>query len=52
MAQKSSSLTKFWLELKRRKVFRVVAMYAGAAYVHQAYLHIQEVEKAVNSQNL
>jgi len=29
----SYSLKKFWRELKRRKVFRVVAIYAGAAFV-------------------
>lgn len=29
----SNGLKKFWWELKRRKVFRVVAMYAGAAFV-------------------
>ena len=27
------NLQRFWLELKRRKVFRVVAVYAGAAFV-------------------
>ncbi|HDS06360.1 MAG TPA: tetratricopeptide repeat protein [Bacteroides sp.] len=26
-------ISRFWQELKRRKVFRVVAMYAGAAYI-------------------
>jgi len=25
--------TNFWQELKRRKVFRVIVMYAAAAYV-------------------
>ena len=29
----SNKLNQFWNELKRRKVFRVIAMYAGAAYV-------------------
>jgi len=29
----SHNLKKFWWELKRRKVFRVLAMYAGAAFV-------------------
>jgi len=27
------NLQRFWQELKRRRVFRVVAMYAGAAFV-------------------
>ena len=33
MSGKPNSLTRFWFELKRRKVFRVVAMYAGTAYI-------------------
>jgi tetratricopeptide (TPR) repeat protein/TolB-like protein len=33
MAQKSSDLGRFWQELRRRKVFKVVAMYAGTAFI-------------------
>ncbi len=33
MAANPNKIMKFWQELKRRKVFRVLAMYAGAAYV-------------------
>lgn len=33
MPDKSNNPFQFWEELKRRKVFRVLAMYAGAAYV-------------------
>ena len=33
MSDKSNNSFNFWQELKRRKVFRVIAMYAGAAYV-------------------
>lgn len=33
MPQKQNSLIRFWNELKRRKVFRVAAMYAGTAYI-------------------
>jgi len=33
MAQKSSALERFWQELKRRKVFKVVTMYAGTAFI-------------------
>jgi tetratricopeptide (TPR) repeat protein len=33
MSGNPNSLTRFWHELKRRKVFRVVAMYAGTAYI-------------------
>ena len=33
MATNSKGVRRFWLELKRRKVFRVIAMYAGAAFV-------------------
>jgi tetratricopeptide (TPR) repeat protein len=33
MAGKPNSLTKFWHELRRRKVFRVAAMYLGTAYI-------------------
>lgn len=32
-AKKANRLNQLWNELKRRKVFRVIAMYAGAAYV-------------------
>jgi len=33
MTQKSRGFQKFWQELKRRKVFKVVAMYAGTAFI-------------------
>jgi tetratricopeptide (TPR) repeat protein len=33
MAQRSNNLEKFLQELKRRKVFKVVAMYAGTAFI-------------------
>ncbi len=33
MSDKPTSLARFWYELKRRRVFRVIAMYAGAAFV-------------------
>lgn len=33
MAQKFSDLERFWQELRRRKVFKVVAMYAGTAFI-------------------
>lgn len=33
MVQKFNSFERFWKELKRRKVFKVVAMYAGSAFV-------------------
>ena len=33
MPDKSNNPFQFWEELKRRKVFRVLAMYAGAAYI-------------------
>jgi sterol desaturase/sphingolipid hydroxylase (fatty acid hydroxylase superfamily) len=33
MAQKTNSFEKFWKEMKRRKVFKVVAMYAGTAFI-------------------
>jgi len=33
MAKSSKGAQSFWQELKRRKVFRVLAMYAGAAFV-------------------
>jgi adenylate cyclase len=33
MAQKSSDLGRFWQELKRRKVFKVVTLYAGTAFI-------------------
>ncbi|HDS06358.1 MAG TPA: tetratricopeptide repeat protein [Bacteroides sp.] len=29
----SNKISRFWQELKRRKVFRVIAMYAGVAYI-------------------
>ena len=33
MASMPNKLSQFWQELKRRKVIKVIAMYAGAAYV-------------------
>ena len=33
MAGNSDKLSQFWQELKRRKVIKVIAMYAGAAYI-------------------
>ncbi len=33
MTRKFSDFQKFWQELKRRKVFKVVAMYAGTAFI-------------------
>ena len=33
MPQPTNKLSQFWQELKRRKVVRVIAMYAGAAYI-------------------
>jgi tetratricopeptide (TPR) repeat protein len=33
MSSKPNKLVQFWQELKRRKVFSVIAMYAGAAYI-------------------
>jgi tetratricopeptide (TPR) repeat protein len=33
MSGSPSKLSRFWHELKRRKVLRVIAMYAGAAYI-------------------
>jgi hypothetical protein len=33
MAENPNKLIKFWQELKRRKVFKVVAMYAATAYI-------------------
>ncbi len=33
MPDKSDNPTNFWQELKRRKVVRVIVMYAVAAYV-------------------
>lgn len=33
MSPKSNPLFKFWNELKHRKVFKVIAMYAGASFV-------------------
>jgi hypothetical protein len=33
MPDNSNFLVKFWKELKRRKVIKVIAMYAGAAFV-------------------
>jgi len=33
MAHKINSFERFWQELKRRKVFKVVAMYAGTAFI-------------------
>ena len=33
MARKTNFFERFWKELKRRKVFKVVAMYAGTAFI-------------------
>ena len=33
MPEQSNNPLNFWQELKRRKVFRVIVMYAGAAYI-------------------
>ncbi|GAF96372.1 unnamed protein product, partial [marine sediment metagenome] len=33
MPQPTNKLTQFWQELKRRKVFRVIAMYAATAFI-------------------
>ena len=33
MSESPNKLIKFWQELKRRKVFKVVAMYAGTAFI-------------------
>ena len=33
MPQPTNKITQFWQELKRRKVVRVIAMYAGVAYI-------------------
>jgi tetratricopeptide (TPR) repeat protein len=33
MVKKPNILLRFWLELKRRKVFKVLAMYAGTAFI-------------------
>lgn len=33
MPQPTNKLTQFWTELKRRKVFRVIAMYAATAFI-------------------
>jgi TolB-like protein len=33
MSKKPNIIVRFWQELKRRKVFKVIAMYAGTAYV-------------------
>jgi tetratricopeptide (TPR) repeat protein len=33
MPENQGKLTRFWQEIKRRKVFKVVAMYAGSAFV-------------------
>jgi len=33
MAQKTNGFDRFWKELKRRKVFKVTAMYAGTAFI-------------------
>lgn len=33
MDKKSNTLKRFWLELKRRKVFEVVAPYFATAYI-------------------
>ena len=36
MSQNSNKLSQFWQELKRRKVIKIIAMYAGVAYVFVA----------------
>jgi len=33
MPQPTNKQTQFWEELKRRKVFRVIAMYAATAFI-------------------
>jgi len=33
MTEQSNNPLNLWQELKRRKVFRVIVMYAGAAYI-------------------
>ena len=33
MPDRTDKLTKFWQELKRRKVFKVIAMYTGTAFI-------------------
>ncbi|TFG43559.1 MAG: hypothetical protein E4H43_01555, partial [Bacteroidia bacterium] len=33
MPEYPNNLVKFWQELKRRKVFKVVTMYAGTAFI-------------------
>jgi adenylate cyclase len=33
MAQKTNSFERFWKELKRHKVLKVIAMYAGTAFI-------------------
>ena len=33
MLQESNKLSQFWQELKRRKVVRVIIMYAGVAFI-------------------
>jgi tetratricopeptide (TPR) repeat protein len=33
MTQSPNKITQFWQELKRRKVIKVIAMYAGVAYI-------------------
>ena len=33
MSDKPNRFIKFWQELKRRKVFKVIAMYAGTAFI-------------------
>jgi hypothetical protein len=33
MPEKSSRLLRFWEELKRRKVIKVIAMYAATAFI-------------------
>ena len=33
MPQTTNKILQFWNELKRRKVFRVVAMYAATAFI-------------------
>ena len=33
MSESPNKLIRFWQELKRRKVFKVLAMYAGTAFI-------------------
>ncbi len=40
MAHSTNKLSQFWQELKRRRVVRVIAMYAGVAYIIIEFLNI------------